>query len=143
MIVGFTGSRRGPTPAQHAALLRFAKAFPIDRFVHGGAVGCDTFAHQAVRHFHPDIPIDIYPADKPGSTIWMKAGNCIVHPARPPLERNRAIVKLVYGLLAAPQRDDEDWGSGTWATVRYAREVGCPVVLIRQDGRLVRDAGAP
>lgn len=66
-------------------------------------------------------------------------GNCEIYPPLDPLARNRIIVSRIHGLLACPKTDIEELQSGTWATVRYAREIGCPVYLIRADGSIVRD----
>ncbi len=140
MILGFSGTRMGPTPAQHDAFRDFVRRFRPARFVHGGARGCDTLAHYVVRAACPDIVIEIHPTEDAGSTVWMPSGNCEIYPKLPPLERNRIIVSRCYGLLAMPQRDAEDWaGSGTWATVRYAREIGCPVYIVRSYGEIIPD----
>lgn len=139
MIVGFTGTRRGPTPRQHDAMRLFLSRIPMTRFIHGGAKGCDTMADHIVRQAHPGIFVEIYPCPDNGSTVWLPRGNGEVHSELPPLERNRVIVRSIHGLLAAPQRDTEDWGSGTWATIRYARELRLPVYVALSDGLIVRD----
>lgn len=140
MIVGFTGTTAGPTERQHAAMAVFLRRIPMTRFVHGGARNCDTFAHHIARRWHPDICIEIHPCPiNSGVTVWMPAGNCEIYPDLPPLARNRVIVSRIHGLLAVPRTAEEVIGSGTWATVRYAREIGCPVYIIRQDGKLVCD----
>jgi hypothetical protein len=142
MIVGFTGTIAGPTPAQHARLKWFAARLPISRAVHGGCKGVDSLAHNAVRRAHPDIVIEIWPSDLPGThgvCLTMPMGRCELYPELPPLERNRIIVRRIHGLLAAPRTDREELRSGTWATVRYAREIGCPVYVIQQNGAVVRD----
>ncbi len=46
------------------------------------------------------------------------------------LDRNRDIVAAVSILIAAPETDIEEQRSGTWATVRYARKKGIPVVIV-------------
>jgi predicted Rossmann fold nucleotide-binding protein DprA/Smf involved in DNA uptake len=40
-----------------------------------------------------------------------------------------------------PRTDIEETRSGTWATVRYAREIGLPIYVVKQNGQVVRDAG--
>lgn len=144
MIVGFTGTRQGPTPAQHRmmdrVLLHFAVNSGMKTFVHGGAIGCDTFAHHVVTAsgLNREILVEILPADNPGSTVWIPMGNCIIYERMPPLERNRIIVRRIHGLIATPKFFRED-SSGTWATIRYAREIGCPVYIITERGEFVRD----
>jgi hypothetical protein len=46
------------------------------------------------------------------------------------LARDRAIAETVDYLIAAPRTDKEETRSGTWATVRYARTAGVPVILL-------------
>lgn len=150
MIVGFTGTRRGPTPAQHAAMDRFLLRLFVNHgaqvLVHGGAVGCDTFAHHTVTAsgLNRDIPILVFPAiEGPcSSVVNIPMGNCLIAEPIPTLERNRIIAGISTGLIAVPATDREEQRSGTWATVRYAREIGCPVYVVRQDGRIVRDGGS-
>jgi len=139
MIVGTTGTLLGPRPAQYDAFKRFVRRLPIKRFVHGGARGWDTLAHHAVRSHFPDIPIEIRPGRDPGTTVTMPLGRCDIYPALAKLERNMVIVGRIHGLIAVPKQDIEERRSGTWATVRYARKLGCPVYVVLSDGRIVRD----
>lgn len=46
------------------------------------------------------------------------------------LDRNHAIVDECSVLIAAPRSLTEEQRSGTWATVRYARKMGRPVVIL-------------
>lgn len=143
MIIGFTGTRQGPTPAQHVAMDRFLLSmFTLHGarvLVHGGAVGCDTFAHHAAT---PYAEVWIFPAEEgPNSSIvTVPMGNCLIAEPVPALMRNDIIAGLCDGLLAVPASDTEEQRSGTWATVRYARKRGCPVYIVKRDGSIVRDA---
>lgn len=58
----------------------------------------------------------------------------VVHEPRPPLERNRDVVDASDVLLACPGGMAEEQRSGTWATIRYARKAGKPVVIVWPDG---------
>lgn len=140
MIVGFTGTRVGPRPAQTAAIRRFLVHMLPRCFVHGGASGCDRIAHGIAESL--GIPqIEIHPSTTQSPSLWGGDMNprCIIYPPLPPLERDLVIVGRIDGLLACPRTDIEVSPSGTWATVRYAREAGVPVYLVRSDGRIVRD----
>ena len=141
MVVGITGTSRGPTPRQHDAMRYFLSKMPMTRFVHGAAPGVDTLAHHIVRRFHPDICIEVHPSNLPtrSSILTMPMGNMEVWPEQDPLERDRVMVGRVWGLLAVPNTDVEVVSSGTWSTVRYGREIGLPVYLVTQSGRIVRD----
>lgn len=67
----------------------------------------------------------------------------VIHPVAPPLERNKRMVDHAEFLIAAPRTVHEHQRSGTWATVRYARTVNRPVVIIQPDGTLVFERNPP
>jgi hypothetical protein len=46
------------------------------------------------------------------------------------LKRDRVLVSAIDILIAAPKIETEHLRSGTWATVRYARPLGLPVVML-------------
>lgn len=140
MILGFTGTRSGPRPDQTQAIYDFMARLKPRRFVHGGAAGCDMIAHGIAERLHIPV-IEIHPSiDHYPAVAGITAGvNVIIFPPLPPLERNRVIVRRVWGMLACPRTDAEEAGTGTWYTVRQARKLGCPVYLIRADGTIVRD----
>lgn len=141
MIVGFTGTRYGPTVAQHNSmtrlLLHLAVNHGMTRFVHGGGGHSDTLAHHIITAsgLAKHIVVEIHPgSDVPVSTVvTVPMGNCEILPERPALERDAIIVRRIHGLVAVPMSDRPD-NSGTWTTVRYAQEIGCPVVIIRRNG---------
>ncbi|HEY6019598.1 MAG TPA: hypothetical protein VIY48_06745 [Candidatus Paceibacterota bacterium] len=47
-----------------------------------------------------------------------------------PLERNRDIVNASDILIAAPSSLKEQLRSGTWATIRYARHMCLPTIIL-------------
>lgn len=138
MIVGFTGSRLGLLQAQHDSLRWFLTGLAPTRFVHGDGGHSDALAHAIVEAAFPDCYMDVWPSTLGGGavTYFGTKGRTEVHKPIPPLERNRIIVALSHGLIACPARDVEDWGSGSWATIRYAREIGVPVYVIRGNGEI-------
>lgn len=142
MIVGFSGTREGPTPRQHATMKRVLTLLPITRFVHGAEAHSDTFAHYIVRAAHgQDIPIELHPSNLRGTRSNLLGGEnpCnFIFPELPPLERNEIIVGRIHGLIASPKFRVED-SSGTWSTIRYARKISCPVYIIEPSGEFVRD----
>lgn len=121
--VGFTGTLAGMSPAQRALLPRVLRCLagrPLDHtdprearpeFHHGAAPGADTEA-EAIA------------ADEG----WVIRS----HPATRgrELARNREIVAAIELLIAAPRQDREVRRSGTWATIRYARQAGIPIVML-------------
>lgn len=52
------------------------------------------------------------------------------HPPRQYIERNHDMVDECELLLAFPKSHIEEVRSGTWATVRYARQIGREVTII-------------
>lgn len=56
---------------------------------------------------------------------------------KPPLIRNKDIVNESDILIAAPNSFKELLGSGTWATVRYARKNNKKIYIIYLDGNVV------
>ena len=59
----------------------------------------------------------------------MCSGADTVHGVRPYLDRNRDIARACSVLIALPETLVEVQRSGSWATVRYAREYGKEVLL--------------
>lgn len=118
--IGFTGTRRGMTDAQKESvilLLLGAVGHGATAFHHGCAVGADTEA-AAIAEGLGLLPVE--------------------HPAGDqPLKRNREIVAASEYLVAAPSQPREVLRSGSWATVRYAREAGIPIAVVRPDGTVV------
>lgn len=155
MKVGFTGTRKGMSKAQTAQLMDMLRALeratPVGaprEFHHGGADGADSEADQ-LAHFHgyvvhlhpcPGVCADAEPRAANGygqvrRTAALERGRFNGHQVEwkevlPPLVRNRNIVAACDVLIAAPETDKEQQRSGTWATVRYARAAGKPVVML-------------
>ena len=158
MILGFSGTRKGMTPAQRAALPSVLAALP-ERVLHGGAVGSDTEFDEWIAPIIANSQtafIEIYPATDERRVYWgnhdrgfpgcrgiiVKAVACSDHfESRPwpPLERNRIIAERCDALLACPSEPTEQLRSGTWATVRYARKAGKPVTFVMPSGEVVEE----
>lgn len=137
--VGFTGTQRGMTATQFAAvselLLRW---FPHEltrptraaTFHHGDCIGADEQAHVIARicgYFIVGHP----PTDP------TKRARCAfdftMTPA-PYLNRNAAIVTSTEALIATPGETTEQRRSGTWATIRRARALRRPTTIVWPDG---------
>jgi hypothetical protein len=104
----------------------------------GDCIGADTQAHGAVRSIKEEYGFDVtlhgHPCNLPGD---VRAHNeyDVMHSIAPPLVRNRVIVNSVNLMIAAPKQFDEVIrGSGTWATIRYARLKKIPLIIIYPDG---------
>lgn len=140
MHVGFTGTRKGLQFPQLAALhtvLARLRAEGAEWLHHGDCLGGDRECHEMWReflglvHLHP-------PEDDFGRA------HCDHDRAEPPLpflRRNLAIARATSVLVAAPRRIAEEHRSGTWATVRYARQEGSRIILVLPSG-VVREESA-
>ncbi len=138
MILGFTGTRRGMTPAQRATLADCVSVLPA-RAVHGGAVGADEeFDAFLVKAGMPAWDIDVYPASAGRWQKWSNAG-ATTYSVAAPLARNRVIARRCDYLIAAPATAEEVVRSGTWATVRYARKLGKSIVILLPEGGVMEE----
>lgn len=136
--IGFTGTGRGMTPEQAVALTDLMRAFGDPAGLvghHGDDLGADAGFDRKARWLgwgvvvHP--PINEY-----------RRAFCRSDEHRDPEEylvRNGVIVEQTVGLLAAPAGFEEELRSGTWATIRCARRLGRPRVIIWPDGSTTRE----
>ena len=130
--VGFTGTRDGMTVHQQCTfsflMQQFAKAGEFTLH-HGDCIGSDDQAHDlSVGHakvivLHPPL-IDRF-CNKRVAVISVTGEAWSTIESRDKLEyraRNKQIVLASRILIAAPKRMMEERRSGTWMTVRLARE---------------------
>lgn len=167
MILGFTGTRAGLTPQQLAVLLPLVATLGPDplpiRIIHGGAVGADQEFDEILapaywargsgpgRLFTAILgitpPILVHPASQVRRDYWLCDANYAalrsVLTAAPPLARNRLIIGAADRLLACPATPDEVLRSGTWSTIRYARQAGKSVTLVLPDGTVREEPARP
>lgn len=125
--LGVSGSRTGATLYQLAqarqALQMYSNALSLH---HGDCLGFDTQMHALARacgippHVHPAVE-DTWRAHCPGGVRYRP----LAYRAR-----NEAIVRACTLLIAAPRTLDATARSGTWMTIRYARQRGTPVLLL-------------
>lgn len=131
MVIGFTGTRNGMTERQKKACYSIIKN--ATELHHGDCVGADYMAHgfAAVNgvhvHIHP-------PRDKKYRAFSDRNSTYVttVYIAMPKdyLDRNKDIVDACDILVAAPETLAEELRSGTWSTVRYARKLKKPVIIL-------------
>jgi hypothetical protein len=135
MIVAFTGTRHGMTPAQQAAFRTLMGRLRPGTFRHGLCKGADEEASLLMAYFDPRPTIIGHPAM---STLW-ESGQAICDWRELPkdyLVRNREMVDQSGCLVAAPQEDERQRRGGTWYTIGYA-EGKKPVYVIRPGGFVV------
>jgi hypothetical protein len=139
VIVGFTGTRAGMTAAQLDSVRHVLAEFTGPNVTlmghHGDCIGADAQFHALLKEINATIVV--HPPDDPKHRAYCNGGLSVVMPARPYLQRNRSIANASSILLAAPKETEEPApgrGQGTWSTVRYARKVGIPNMIIWTDG---------
>lgn len=142
MKIAFTGTQAGVTKPQATAFREWWGIDPVGHEVHYGCcVGADAQVAAFLNRQSPRPRLIAHPGDNPGKTDQAAVAVAdVAHPARPNLDRNRDMVDAAEILLACPQGPEEQ-RSGTWATVRYARSVGIPIVLFWPDGRTTDEPG--
>lgn len=131
MKLGFTGTRRGMTPAQRAGCIIHLQRLAPKELHHGDALGADAEMHAiAVEH---DVRVVVHPPLTSAQRAFCESD--VIRPELPFMTRNRAIVDETDVLLAAPHGPEAKAPrSGTWRTIRYARRSGKPVVIVHPDG---------
>lgn len=143
--LGFTGTRAGMTPAQRFKVRSLTHRLNPKRVHHGACVGADAEFHEIVRELSSAIVL--YPAFHIGHKYRAKCAGGIIDsrfvdrfPLPDPLQRNRIIVAESSALIAAPSTMSEVLRSGTWATVRYARQHGIKIIIVWPTGALTKQA---
>lgn len=136
--IGFTGTRRSMTDNQ-AFMIRRLLSFLNNTYEaihlhHGQCLGAD---------------LDMLQISQDGP--WRKKMHTVSHPptdtrlmhdqpsdetrkALPYISRNRVIVRASQLMIATPYEDTEQIRGGTWATVRFARQIGRPIIVIPPSG---------
>jgi hypothetical protein len=158
MHVGFSGTQNGMTDAQSEKveeILRDILRQEIPKSIkvggprgshvdehfelvlhHGDCVGADEDVHQMIRRCLPTYRITIHPPTDEKKRAFMKGD--ITFPTHDYLTRNRMIVLSSDVLLAAPG-SEEVLRSGTWFTIRYARERKIPIIIVLPHGSVSRE----
>lgn len=142
--IGFTGSRKGMTESQTAAIhnqiQELNRKHTEERLEahHGDALGADTQFHAICQEVGVAVVIH------PSVDTTDRAFNEGAREERPPQkfrQQSRSIVDSCDVLLAAPDGLKERLrGSGTWMTVRVARKAKRSIVLCFPDGNCHIDA---
>lgn len=116
------------SPRQILTVERLFRGLNFAEFHHGDCIGADSQAHDIVARIKPSSEIVIHPPVDPSKRAFRESSR--VRTERPYLERNHIIVDETELLIAAPSSIGEELRSGTWSTIRYARKVGQPVIIL-------------
>jgi len=105
-------------------------------FHHGDCIGADSEAHDIA--ILCGYTVVLHPPTNPAKRAWRDVPQHLKRTKKPYLARNQDIVTETASLIAAPADPVEQLRSGTWSTVRFARQRGKPVLLILPDGTVKR-----
>lgn len=131
MKVGFTGTREGMTDEQWWKFVLML-VFPPREFHHGDCVGSDFQAAKLAHMF------GVWTVSHPPVIRRLRAFHASDEERLPKtyVARDHDIVDETDCLIATPRVAHEEMHSGTWLTVRYARERGKRVYLILPNGEV-------
>jgi hypothetical protein len=128
MIYGFTGTQIGMSPRQKIGLrAHLIVAEPGSEFHHGDCIGADEEAHYIALEL--GLRIVIHPPLNDSKRAFCKLATLVLEP-KDYIPRNHDIVDASEVLIAAPKTYEEELRSGTWATVRYARKINKPRLML-------------
>ena len=128
--IGFTGTRHGMTEEQKNEVKKIIKSKKCEEFHHGMCVGSDEQAHQIITNMKINTV-----GHPPVFKKFMSKCQCDI--TKKPfdyLKRNKNIVDETEILIATPDTK-EKVRSGTWSTVRYARQKQKRIYIIHKNGR--------
>ena len=142
MNIGFTGTKNGMTEHQFESLRHVLQDFcsvEAVNFHQGLCVGADCEA--AMLAFELGCEVFSYPGfppKNPKSLSFRGSFNQshITYPAKSFIERNHDIVNSTELLIATPAQDHEIRRSGTWTTIRYAKNCVKPILIIYPSGAM-------
>jgi hypothetical protein len=139
--VGFTGTRYALPEAQRdevrEVLYLLRRFYGATELHHGDCVGADAFAARSAREF--GYKIVCHPPTN--SMLRAHAPADVVLTPMPYLLRNRQIVEVADLMIGMPHDDHEVQRSGTWATIRHARKIGRPLLVIGPAGEAIEARG--
>ncbi len=133
--LGFTGTQQGMTSRQILRIESWKDVFiaRFERLHEGDCIGADErmvdiFRDHMIIIAHPPINED------KRAFAWYDE----IREPKEDIPRNHDIVDESGLLIATPKEPEEVVRSGTWATVRYAANVGVRAIIIAPDGTYER-----
>lgn len=136
MRIGFTGTQRGMAKPQFGAFVRELAGLVTDpyetEFHHGDCIGADAQAHDAAD------AMSLWTVKHPPLNTSKQANKVTkaTNPRLPYLVRNKNIVIDTEVLIGTPGEMEEQLRSGTWSTIRFARNMKKAVKIIYPDGSI-------
>lgn len=133
MEVGFTGTQIGTSDPQLGSLIEIVEGLDFEKAHHGDCLGGDEEFHVILRTVAEHIHIVGHPPIDPKKRAFCEFDSQFGLDEY--IRRNHRIVDHADLMIACPSGTKEILrGSGTWATIRYARKEGVPLVIIWPNG---------
>lgn len=125
----FTGTQDGMSGIQLKNLEALLDRLNLASFHHGCCIGADEEAHEIA--YALEIPIYGYPCDITAKVAQIPREQFHWYGEhKAPLDRNKDIITASDFLIACPKTHTEELRSGTWATIRHARKMQIPVIIL-------------
>lgn len=145
MRVGFTGTQKGMTDRQRETVKRLLSAasdinmfWKPDVFHHGDCIGADEQADEIARGYGYEIVV--HPPLRNDKRAFVSSEGVTYREPKEYLTRNVDIVNETDLLIATPKGFVEEKAySGTWATIRRAREKGMRLIIVWPDGTFTEE----
>jgi hypothetical protein len=129
--VGFTGTRDGMTASQSRVTLEVLQEVQPQQAHHGDCIGADTDFHRLIRDYLTGVMIIGHPPKEQRNRAFN--GFDIMREPKDYHVRDKDIVYESQLLIATP-KGEEYVRSGTWTTIRFARERMSAIKIIWPDG---------
>lgn len=115
---------------QKIELRNYLASIKVDSIHHGDCIGADVDFLVIGSEFTNDVKV--HPPKKELFRANSTMG--VILPAKEYLQRNKDIVDSSDLLIACPSGTEERLRSGTWSTLRYAKNKGKKYLIIYPDG---------
>ena len=135
MKIGFTGSRNGMTKQQRTCISQLLNQTYASEAHHGDCFGADADFHAICVEL--GVAVVVHPPANPKSIAGCNPVSATRFPL-PYLQRNQNIIRSTAALIAAVS-GPERVRSGTWATIRFARTLRRPILLVHADGQVAHE----
>ena len=136
--LGVSGTQNGSTVEQRWLFAKLLWEAEPSQLRHGDCIGVDKEMHDIYTAIMLHGGVFLHPASGVGhKRAHVKRGVVEVAREFPPLIRNTHIVDNSDFMAFFPQNEKgEILRSGTWATIRYARDAQTDHLIIRPSGRI-------
>lgn len=134
--VGFTGTRKGMTLQQQEVINSLLYEFAPSQAHHGDCEGADSDFHEIVRAYHSSVMIIGHPPINQKARAFKTCD--VLREAKDFHVRDKDIVYESQLLLACPKGSEYN-RSGTWTTIRFARNRPSPIKIVWPDGHVTEE----